>query len=74
MTLDGSGAPLLSKKPGLVTHKIWLMHGLRAELAGEAEGCVWVDAQELAALPMPTPMDKYRKELLESGEMKEWKS
>ena len=56
------------------THKIWLMHGLRAELAGEAEGCVWVDAQELAALPMPTPMDKYRKELLESGEMKEWKS
>ena len=56
------------------THKIWLMHGLRTELAGEAEGCVWVDAQELAALPMPTPMDKYRKELLESGEMKEWKS
>ena len=56
------------------THKIWLIHGLRAELAGEAEGCVWVDAQELAALPMPTPMDKYRKELLESGEMKEWKS
>lgn len=56
------------------THKIWLMHGLRAELAGEAEGCVWVDAQELAALPMPTPMDKHRKELLESGEMKEWKS
>lgn len=56
------------------THKIWLMHGLRAELVGEAEGCVWVDAQELAALPMPTPMDKYRKELLESGEMKEWKS
>ena len=56
------------------THKIWLMHGLSAELAGEAEGCVWVDAQELAALPMPTPMDKYRKELLESGEMKEWKS
>ena len=56
------------------THKIWLMHGLRAELDGEAEGCVWVDAQELAALPMPTPMDKYRKELLESGEMKEWKS
>ena len=56
------------------THKIWLMHGLRAELAGEAEGCVWVDAQELADLPMPTPMDKYRKELLESGEMKEWKS
>ena len=56
------------------THKIWLMHGLRAELAGEAKGCVWADAQELAALPMPTPMDKYRKELLESGEMKEWKS
>ena len=56
------------------THKIWLMHGLRAELAGETEGCVWVDAQELAALPMPAPMDKYRKELLESGEMKEWKS
>ena len=52
----------------IFTHKIWLMHGVRAELTEKTDG-QWVDARELRALPMSSSMEKFRQYLLESGEL-----
>ena len=52
----------------IFTHKIWLMHGVRAELTEKTDGR-WVDARELRALPMSSSMEKFRQYLLESGEL-----
>lgn len=46
------------------THKIWLMHGVFAELTGNIEG-IWVDDGELGRLPMASAMEKFRKAVLE---------
>ncbi len=75
--IDGAaprpGAEALDVKH-VFTHKIWLMHGVRADLAGEIEGGVYVNADELRALPMASAMERFRIELLESGDLTEWKS
>lgn len=55
------------------THKIWVMHGVYADLTGPAEG-EWVDAAALRALPMASAMEKFRAVLLESGDLQDERS
>lgn len=62
------------------THKIWQMRGVRARLlpgvtaarAAEALDGTWVDAGELAALPMASAMEPFRQYVLESGGLRQW--
>lgn len=55
------------------THKIWLMRGVQGTVQQQPDGCVWVDAAQLQALPMASAMEAFRRVLLEGGKI-EWKS
>lgn len=51
------------------THKIWLMRGVSGTVQQQGDGCVWVDAAQLQALPMASAMEAFRRVLLEGGKI-----